>query len=104
MHDLGCAVLGLYLLEVELGQHVQVVGELDDVEELEQEAHRVLWVVLPQQRQLVEEAIAQHNVSTPQERHEREEDQLTGLVEAVQLELGQVQFLGQFLEEGNVIS
>lgn len=97
MQDLGCAVFGLDLLEVELGQHVQVVGELDDVEELVQEAHRVLGVVLPQQRQLIEEAVTQHDVGSPQERHQREEDQLARLVEAVQLELGQVQFLGQFL-------
>lgn len=68
LYDFGEPVVRLNFLEVELGQHVKVVGQLDDVVELEQEAHRMVWVVLPGQRKLLEKSIAHHHVGAPQKR------------------------------------
>lgn len=98
MNNFRLLVLALNLLEVQLGQHVQVVGQLDDEEQLVQEAHRVVRVVLPQQRELAEEAVADHHVGAPQEGHQVEEDQLARLVETVQLVLGQMQLAREFLK------
>lgn len=45
--DLVLLVLLLDLLEVQLGQHMNVVGQLDDKVEFVEEAHRVVGVVFP---------------------------------------------------------
>ena len=37
-----------HLLEVELREDVEPVGELNDKEELEEEGHAGMWVALPQ--------------------------------------------------------
>lgn len=95
---LGELLVLLDLLEVQLGQHVQVVRQLDDEVELVEEAHRVVRVVRPQPAHVLSVLLANDHLGAPQERHQVKDDQLTGLVESRKLELRQVQFLGNFLK------
>lgn len=98
MYDLLAVLLPLHLLEVQLGKHMQIVGQLDDEVQLHEEAHRVIGVAGPGRRKRGDKAVANHDLDSPQEGHQAEEDQLAGLVEAAQLRLGRdLQFLGEFL-------
>lgn len=97
VHDLGLLIFALDLLEVQFGKHVHVVGQLNDEVELVQERHRMVGEIVPEQGQGTVIALADDNVGAPQERHQVEDDQLAGLVEATQFELGQVQPLRDFL-------
>ena len=78
--DPGGHVLPLDLLEVELWEDVEPVGDLDDVEELEHEGHVGVGVSLPQAPQ-ADQVLADHDVAGPHQAHQVEGQQLPGLVE-----------------------
>jgi len=45
--DLNRHILFLHLLEVQLGEHVQPVGNLRNEKEFEAEGHGIVWISLP---------------------------------------------------------
>lgn len=96
--DLGRLFVLLDLLEVQFREHVQVIRELNDEVQLVQEAHRVVRIVRPKLRHVLGVLLANDHLGAPQERHQVEHDQLAGFVETRQLELREVQFLGNFLK------
>lgn len=55
-----------------------------------QEDHGMSWIVSEQLGNIANVSFAQNYVNTPQERHYVENKQLERIVEALQLELGQV--------------
>lgn len=62
--NLGSLVLLLHPLEIQLGEHVQVVGQLDDEVQLHQEAHGVVRVALPCAGH-AEQTVTEHDVQAP---------------------------------------
>ena len=95
--DLGGHVLLLHLLEVELGEDVEPVGDLDNEEKFEHEGHGVVRVALPEGRE-GEEVLAVDDVPGPDEGDQVEAEQLAGLVELHVLHFGQVELLVDFVQ------
>ena len=73
--DLGRHVLLLGLLEIELGEDVEPVGDLDNEEELEHECHIIVRISLPQGGQ-VDHVLAVDDVAGPEEGDQVEAEQL----------------------------
>lgn len=96
--DLGRHVLFLGLLEVELGENMQPVRDLDDEEELEEEGHVVVWITIPQSRH-VHEVFSHNNVATPEQRHDVKCKQLPRFIKLGMLYFGQVQLFVDFVQQ-----
>lgn len=87
--DAGWHVLSLDLLEIELGENVEPVGDLHDVKELEHKGHLVVRIAFPQLAD-AEQVLAHDDVAGPQQTDDVKAQQLATLVELGVLDLGQV--------------
>ena len=96
--DPGSHILFLDALEVELGEDVQPVGDLDDEEELVHEAHVDVRVGLPEAAD-VEQLIPHDDVDGPDGGDQVEGQELAGLVELGVLHLGEVQLAGHLVQD-----
>lgn len=97
MDDLWLLLLLLDLLEVQLRQHMQIVGQLDDEVQLVQEDHRMGRITDPQLVTVANVSFTQDHVQTPDQGHAVEDEQLRRVVETGQLQFAEVQTLGDFL-------
>ena len=94
-------VFTLDLLEVQLWVAVKPVSHLDDEEELEHESHGNVGVVSPQGWNVEEEPFTENDISTPQDSHNIEEQQLARFIELALLYFGQVKLGLDFLCQQN---
>jgi hypothetical protein len=62
---LGRLFILLDLLEIQFGEHVKVVGKLNDEVELVKEAHWVVWEVCPETRHVFGILLANNHFSAP---------------------------------------
>lgn len=67
MDDLWLLIFLFHSLEIQLGKHVQIVGELDNVEHFVQEAHRVVWESFPKAGIVRNVRFTNDHLNAPQE-------------------------------------
>ena len=76
---------------------MQPVGNLNDEKEFEQESHLNDGIVPPQGRNIEEESFTVNHISSPEDRTEVEDEQLSRLIEFAHLNFRQVKFGLDFL-------
>ena len=98
LHVPGCHILPLDLLEIQLWEDVEPVGDLDDEEELEHEGVVGVGIALPEHAD-VGQVLPQDDVSGPEDADQVERQQLTALVELGVLDLGQMKLAVHLVQE-----
>lgn len=87
MDDFRLLIFLFDLLQIQFRQHVKIVGQLNDKEQLMQENHLMIWKLVIQQGQLAKVSLAYDHIQSPHARHQIEHEQLTRIVEASQFKL-----------------
>lgn len=91
-------ILPLRPLEIQLGQLVQAVRQLQDQEQFQHEAHR-RRVVAPKQRHIEQVLLPVDDIQPPKDGHEVEGGELAAGREHGEFGLGEVQLLGDLVED-----